>query len=747
MNRRLFEKWSKVVAGKRSSWATILVWIILIAAVSFIWPQVNDRETTDNQLLPEDAMSVEATEIISEEFSNDAGTPLLLVWYRDGGLEMEDYEGIQALYASLDEDPIDYQKSVPPLYEAPPQALTEEASDDEMALTTPLFFEEATADQLEVALEDLSERLEEQFGRDVQGKSLDEDGLHVRYSGAVGIQIDAIGLFENADFTLLIATVLIVFIILIVLYRSPILAMVPLLAVGVAYLFVSPLLGFLADKAFIEIDAQAISIMTVLLFGAGTDYSILLISRYRDELREEENKYLALQRAMGGTGGAILISSLTTLTALLTLLLADYVSFDRFAIPFSISIFVMGVSALTLLPAILAIFGRIAFIPFVPRTEDMTKRLEEKKGKKVRRSKANNRFGNMIGRLVTNRPWTVIVVTLIFLGGLVAFIPQMKFTFALIDSFPEDMESREGFTIISEHYPPGEIAPAQIIVDRDEATIELQEELQNHPQIETVSEAVEGSNNDHLVKWDVTLAIDPYSNEAMELIPELISLTETELETAGISNPENHVWIGGETATLYDTDQVNSSDQATIMPFLLLVIAVLLLVYFRSIVATIYLLGTVILSYLAALGLGWIVLHYGFGVDQIQGFIPLYVFVFSVALGIDYNIFLVSNLWEKRRRMPLKDAIASSVAETGSVISSAGIILAATFSVLAVLPLELLVHFGTIVALGVILDTFIVRPLLVPAITMVLGRFAFWPGKRWKLAREDYEREEARQSE
>ncbi|MHA6253119.1 MMPL family transporter [Oceanobacillus sp. CAU 1775] len=735
--KNILEKISSVVADRKTRWGTLFIWILLIGVVSFVWPQVNERETTDTQLLPDDAMSVEAGGIVEKEFSDGAGTPLLLVWQRDGGLEEDDYTAIIELYAELNENALEHQKSIPPLHEVPPQALMDSASEDGEALTTPIFFADASVDQLQADLDQLAEIIEAQIGSEVLESEIGEEGLHVRFSGPVGIQTDAVSLFSNADITLLIATVVIVFVILILLYRSPILAMVPLIAVGLAFLLISPILGFLADRELIMIDAQAISIMTVLLFGAGTDYAIFLISRYRDELRYEENKYIALKKAMGGTGGAIMISSLTTVTALLTLALANYASFDRFAIPFSLSIFVMGIAALTILPAILALIGRVAFIPFVPRTEEMTKRLEEKKGKKVRRTKDGNRLGKKIGKLVTDRPWTIIIVTLVLLGALVAFIPQMKFTYALLNSFPDDMESREGFTIIAKHYPPGEIAPVQIIVDSNGEELALKEELEAHAEVELVSDPVEGSENEEMMKWDVTLAIDPYSNEALETIPEFKEIAEDALKSAGIDNVEGLVWIGGETASLYDTQETTNRDQSVIMPALLIVIALLLVVYFKSIVAMFYLLATVLLSYLSALGLGWIVLHYIFGVDEIQGLIPLYVFVFSVALGIDYNIFLVSNLWQKRRKMPLKRAIAESVGETGSVISSAGLILAATFSVLAVMPLDLLVHFGTIVAIGIILDTFIVRPLLVPAITMVLGRVAFWPGELWKVKNDE----------
>ncbi|WP_397315837.1 MMPL family transporter [Ornithinibacillus gellani] len=734
MLKDIFKQLGGIFASPKTRWATIFVWILLIGVFSYIWPQVNDRETTDNQLLPEDANSVVASQINNKEFANDAGTPLLLVWYRDGGLENADYEAIQDVYTVLEEEPVDSQTFIPPFQNAPVEALAGSASEDGSALITPVFFDDtASTKVLQAALDELEVKITDQLGSDVLKDKLADDGLHVRFSGPVGIQTDAVSLFSNADITLLITTVMIVFVLLILLYRSPILAIVPLVAVGIAYGIISPLLGFFADKGWIVVDGQAISIMTVLLFGAGTDYCLFLISRYRDELRHEEDKYVALKRAVGGTGGAIMMSSMTTVLGLLSLGLAYYASYDRFAVPFSLSIFIMGIAALTLLPAILALLGRIAFVPFIPRPEAMIQRIEKKKGKKLRRPKPSHRFGKKIGALVTEKPWTIIVVTVIILGGLASFVPKMQFTYGLLDSFPEDMPSREGFTIIADHYPPGEIAPIEIIADTGGKEVDLQAVLAEHPYVEKIADPKEGANDSNLMQWEVTLSIDPYASEAVESIPELQAMTEDALKDAGVSNVEEAVWLSGETATLYDTEEITSRDQALIIPVLLVIIALLLFVYLKSLVAMTYLLATVLLSYFSALGIGWLVLHHLFGVAEIQGLIPLYAFVFLVVLGEDYNIFLVSSIWRKRKEMPLKQAIADSVGETGSVISSAGLILAGTFSVLAVLPLQVLVHFGTITAIGILLDTFIVRPLLVPAITTVLGRFAFWPGKLWKL--------------
>src|SRR5699024_10384313 len=263
--------------------------------------------------------------------------------------------------------------------------------------------------------------------------------------------------------------------------------------------------------------------------------------------------------------------------------------------------------------------------------------------------------------------------------------------------------------------------------------LNLAQQLKEHELVEEVKEPQKGSNDETYLLYEFTLNVNPYATEAVDSIEDFKRLAEQSLTEAGVSTGELDYWVAGETATLYDTNEVTSRDQAVIIPVLLIVIAVLLFAYLRSLVATVYLLLTVLLSYLSALGLGWIVLHYGFGVNEIQGLIPLYAFVFLVVLGEDYNIFLVSSIWQKRKKMPLKQAIADSVGETGSVISSAGLILAGTFSVLAVMPLQVLVHFGAITAIGIMLDTFIVRPLLVPAITTVLGRYAFWPGKFWKV--------------
>ncbi|HET7578422.1 MAG TPA: MMPL family transporter [Bacillales bacterium] len=736
--KRFFANWGSKTAGPKGRWITLLIWIIAVAVLSMIWPSVNKEETNSNALLPDDAMSVKASHIADEQFADGTGNPLLLVWERDEGLSRADYQTVHRLYEQLEKNPLPGQSFIPPLGQIPAEALIKSASKDGEALTTPVFFnKKASVETLQKAIDQLKNRMNEEMNQNPFTKKLSSDGLHVRLTGPVGIQTDATALFSQADVTLLIATTLLVLILLILLYRSPLMAIVPLIGVGFAYGAISPILGFMASQGWITYGAQAISIMTVLLFGAGTDYCLFLVSRYREELQEERSKYQALRLAVKGAGGAIAMSAMTVILGLLTLLLARYGSFERFAVPFSLAILIMGIAALTLLPALLSIFGRISFYPFIPRTEGMAKELEEKKGKPVRRPKSSSRLSRGVGRWVTQKPWTIIIGCIIVLGGLASFSTKIEYSYGLLDSFPETMPSREGFAIISHHFPAGELAPVQVIVDNDGKETTIRKQLKALPFVKDVSGPKKGEKNPEVQQYQVTLSMDPYSPAAIEKIPKIKQVTKQGLEKAGVNNATHQVWVGGETASLYDTKQVTSRDESVIIPVVILIIAILLLLYLRSLVAMAYLLATVLLSYFAALGTGWLMIHFGYGSDAMQGLIPLYSFVFLVALGEDYNIFMISSIWSKRKRLSLKKAIFGGVIQTGSVITSAGLILAGTFAVLAVLPLQVLVQFGTVTAIGVLLDTFIVRPLLVPAITTVLGRFAFWPGKLWKKHEED----------
>lgn len=728
--------YGKWVAGSKTKWITLLVWIAVVGVLTMLWPSVNSQVANNAPNLPENAGSVQASVVAEREFPSGSGVPALLVWHRGGGITEQDLVHITALYSKLEQQPLAHQNFVPPLGKLPPQALQASLSEDRSTLVTPVLFDKtADSEQLGEALSSLKELVRTETGTDPSAAAPDSSDLSLRVSGPVGISVDATGLFKNADVSLLIATVILVLVFLLLIYRSPILALIPLVAVGFAYGVTSPVLGLMAKEGWITVDSQAVSIMTVLLFGAGTDYCLFMIARFRQMLKVEENKGRALLSAISHSSGAIAMSGFTVVMALFALLLAKYGAYHRFAVPFSVSILIMGVASLTLVPALLAIFGRTSFFPFVPRTPQMEAERARAKGKPAPQPKPRNRRG--IGQLVVSRPWAIVGVTVVLLGVLASFASGIKFTYDILSSFPKTMESREGFDLIGEQFSPGELAPVKLMVDTDGLPgggEDLKSVLGGLSYVDVVSDPQQGAVNAKIAGYDIELKENPYSLEAMDHIPALRATVEQALAESGIQNPEDKVWISGQTATQYDTKELGERDTDLIIPVVIGLITLLLLAYLRSVVATIYLVGTVILSFFSALGLGWIIIHYVLGADAIQGAIPLYSFVFLVALGEDYNIFMISNIWKKRKHMPLKRAIAEGVNETGSVITSAGLILAGTFAVLASLPIQVLVQFGIITAIGVLLDTFVVRPFLVPAITVLFGRVAFWPGKHQEVS-------------
>lgn len=733
MSKNPLEKWGNKVGNKRSRWVTLIVWIAIVALTSMMFPQINSVKNFAGSDLPKGVMSEQAKAVMAEQFPSDTGTPLLIVWYKEDGLQISDLQNIQSIYKELAKKPLDGQTMLPPLGDMPTEALLGSVSKNGSSIVTPIFFEEsATTETIEANLKEIKKITEDTIGENPYKTNLEDDVLHARFSGPAGIAVDATALFMQADVKLLMATVVLILVLLVVIYRSPILAITPILVVGIAYGLISPLLGAFAENGWISKDAQAVSIMTVLLFGAGTDYCLFLITRFREMLLEEENKFEALRLAVKESGGAILMSALTVFIGLGTLSFADFGAFQRFAVPFSFAILIMGIAALTILPAILAIMGRVAFFPFIPRTEEMERKRAELKNKRYKEPKSKHPVMTKIGHFVTNKPWFVIIVTGIILGGLAFTSTQIKYNYDLLSSFPEDMPSREGFTMIAENFSPGELAPVQIIVDTKGEDIDLTEKIGALPYIDVVSEPTVGKKNSNIQLYEADLNLNPYSNEAMAIIPDLKEEISGMLEEAGVESADKNFWIGGETSSQVDTKNVQERDESVIQPVMIVIISVLLLLYLRSVSATIYLVGTVILSFFAALGAGWLVLTTFFGAESIASSIPLYSFVFLVALGEDYNIFMISEVWKNRKTKGLKESVKLGVAQTGSVITSAGLILAGTFAVLATLPIQVLVQFGVVTAIGVLLDTFIVRPLLVPAITTVLGRWAFWPGKLFK---------------
>ncbi|MBW7474923.1 MMPL family transporter [Paenibacillus oenotherae] len=733
-------KYGELVAGKRTRWIIIFVWIFATVILSTMLPQVGKNEVNNAPNLESTEPSVIAGQVIEEQFPSASGLPALLVWHNESGITRDDLTHVKQLSSQLSDNPLQGQTGIVPYHQLPDAALMSEVSKDGTTFIQPIFFLESTdTETLETNIEEIKQSVTDAVGYNPFDEETNSTKLSARVTGPAGIAVDATALFSGADVSLLIATVIIVLVILLLIYRSPILALIPLVGVGFAYGITSPLLGWMAGEGWITVDSQGISIMTVLLFGAGTDYCLFLISHFRQELTRHENKMTALINAVKDATGAVAMSGFTVVLSLLALLLAKYGAYHRFAVPFSLSIFIMGIASLTLVPAILSVIGRASFYPFVPRTLEMKQQRAAARGKTMPQQTAKRGFGLTIGNLVTRKPIAVTIISIVVLGALAGFVPQIKYNYDILSSFPKTMESREGFDIIAKSFSSGSLAPVTVVVDTEGKETGIADYLKSLEQVALLSEPIPGVKNKNLQSYSITLDMNPYSLEAMSFIPELESKVAAYLsETSGIDSPK--VWIGGQTAEQHDTKVVGDRDRNVIIPVVIVLISLILLVYLRSIVAMLYLIATVLLSYGSALGLGWIILHYFMGVDGIQGSIPLYSFVFLVALGEDYNIFMISSIWQKRKTMPLLQAIKEGVSETGGVITSAGLILAATFAVLATLPIQVLVQFGLITALGVLLDTFVVRPFLVPAITVLLGRKAFWPGRVYEVSPQSVQR-------
>lgn len=727
--RSFLASYINAVTGKKGRWLTVLVWITAALLLNLAFPQANTKVNNSADNFDSGKPSVQAAAIAAEQYPSASGLPALIVWRNDAGLGTEDLQKIQAVTKQVFENPLPDQVMVPPLHQLPLEVLGRQASEDGTTLILPLFFnEEAEAEVLRANVKQLMQTTTNIVGMNPFASVLDSSGLTARVTGPAGIVMDATQLFAAGDVSLTIVTFVLVLGVLLLIYRSPILSMIPLVGVGAAYAVISPILGWMGQEGWITFDSQGLSIMTVLLFGAGTDYCLFLISRFRQYLKTEESKLKALGKSISDKGGPIAMSALTTVFALIFLLLADYGPIQRFSIPFVIAITFAGLSSLTFVPALLAILGRASFFPFVPMTEEMLVERAKAKGKPMAKKPAKTLLGVRLSHFVVDHAKSVTIASTIVLVLLAAVAAQMKFTYDTLSSFPEEMASREGFQLIEQAFNPGQLAPVKIIADTEGNPVALKERLEKLSYAAKVSEPEQGKVNNHLMMVEVELTMNPYSNEAMDVIPELKRAAEEALIEAGAAEVSGKTWIAGQTAEQYDIRETSSRDAMLLVPIILVVIAALVMLYLRSVTAMLYLMATVVVSYFSALGLGWIVIHYVLGAEAVQGFIPLYAFIFLGALGIDYNLFLKSSIWKKAKVMPLNQAIKEGTAETGGVISSAGTILAGTFAVLATLPIQILVHFGIITALGVLIDTFLVRPFLVPAINAWLGKKAFWPG-------------------
>jgi RND superfamily putative drug exporter len=485
-------------------------------------------------------------------------------------------------------------------------------------------------------------------------------------------------------------------------YRSPVLWLLPLISVVIALLSAQAVIYLLGKNDIITVNAQGTGILTVLVFGAGTDYALLLVARYREELRLHEDRHEAMAVALHRCGPAIFASATTVVVGMMCLVFADLNSTSGMGPVLAIGVTVGMLSMLTLLPALLVIVGRWAFWPLIPAYGSVDHTREG--------------IWARLGAWISRRPRVVWVVTTLVLGTLALGLTSLKAEgLSYAESFTGKPESIVGEEILAKHFDVGVAQPAYVISSADSAG-DITAALEDTPGIVNISQPQE---KDGLALIDVTLAAAPDSIAAQD--------TVSAIRDAVHAVPGADAKVGGDTAVLLDTLHAAKSDNRLIIPIVLVVVFFILAVLLRAILAPLLLIATVVLSFAAALGVSALVFEHVFGFAGADPGLPLFVFVFLVALGIDYNIFLMTRVREEALKFGTRRGSLIGLASTGGVITSAGLVLAGTFAALGTMPMVFLAEIGFAVAFGVLLDTIIVRAILVTAINLDVGAPIWWP--------------------
>ncbi|ORA10351.1 MMPL family transporter [Mycobacterium asiaticum] len=523
-------------------------------------------------------------------------------------------------------------------------------------------------------------------------------GMEAHVTGGPAFGADIANAFTNANITLLVATASVVALLLIATYRSPVLWLVPLLVIGFADRVASSVGTAVASLTGLSFDGSTAGITSVLVFGAGTNYALLLISRYRQELRRHDDHRAALRRAVRMAGPAIVASNATVVLALLTLIFAATPSTRSLGALAACGLLVAAVSVLVLLPPLLALCGRRLFWPFVPRSGDT--------------EKLDSGVWYAIGQRVARRPVVVASVTISLLVVLATGLLGVRIGLAQTEQFRVQADSVSGFDIVADHFPAG-LANPTVVVAPTAQSAQVQQDLSSTRGVVTATQIGQAGD---LSKWSVVIEAPPSSPQAFNTVAALRK-----------STAPTGAMIGGPDAQALDVRDAAIHDRSLLIPAILAVILVVLYALLRSALAPPTLLAATMLGALAALGLGgWASMRI-FGFPALDNSAPLYAFLFLAALGVDYTIFLVTRAREEAAAHGARDGMIRAVAATGGVITSAGIVLAAVFCVLGVLPLIVMTQLGIIVGLGILLDTFVVRTLVIPSLFALVGDRIWWP--------------------
>ncbi|WP_327357503.1 MMPL family transporter [Streptomyces sp. NBC_01304] len=688
-----------LVCGPRTKWVVLALWILVILGAAPLAQKLTDAQ--DNQSSSWLPSSAESTKVLkeSEDFRPES-IPAVVVYARDSGLTSADRARIDedvAALKKLAEHNVLGSRTQGPL-------LDDKASPKAAQLFVPILMDENGWKELTKAVDAI---------RDETGGS--EGGLAVHITGPGGTSADFSEAFEGLDTTLLFSALGVVVVMLLITYRSPTLLLVPIIGVVGALTTAQALIYLFAEHADLTVNGQSQGILTVLVFGAGTDYALLLVARYKEELRRHEDRHEAMALALHRAGPAVLASGATVVVSMLVLMAAEMNSTAGLGPVAAIGVSIALLAMLTLFPALLVILGRWIFWPLHPDFGSAEPTVQG--------------FWARMGQRISHRPRAVWAATALVLAALALGLTQLRTEgISNADAFTERPDSIIGQEVQAKYFPAGSGDPLVIVTDAGSADA-VARAVGATRGVERGSVApAQGSKPAYegraLLEATMTDPSDsPAARKTVERVRDAVH-----------DVPDADARVGGGTATLLDMETATTHDNFLIIPLVLIVVLLILILLLRALVAPLLLIATVVLSFATALGLSALAFRHLFDFAGESTDFPLFVFVFLVALGIDYNIFLSTRIREEAGRQGTRPGVLTGLAATGAVITSAGLVLAGTFAVLGTLPMVAFAELGFAVALGILLDTFVVRSILVTSLFLDVGAKVWWPHR---LSRED----------
>ncbi|RFS85794.1 MMPL family transporter [Actinomadura spongiicola] len=660
--------------GRLLKWAVLLFWVaVTVLAVPAASRLADVVEAKASAELPRGAQSTKVEEL-APRFPGGELAPGIIAYVRPSGVTAADRAKAEAdrrALAAVATKPI-----------APPQP---SADGKALMLHVPLTDDDTLTDK--------AEKLRD------QSQANAPDGLEIRLTGPAGGALDVGDAFENVDKTLLIITILVVTAVLLLTYRSPVLWLLPIASAAIALQVSNAVVYLLAEHAGLYVADGMAAILNALVFGISTDYALLLLARYREELRRHPDRHRAMGVALRRAAAPIVASAATVSLGLLCLLAAD-MGFNYALGPIgAIGVLAGLVVVMTFLPALLVIFGRWVFWPRIPRPGD---------------TPPARGAWDRVGHRVAARPRLVWLGGLAVLAALASAALGINTGLDRANFLTTTPSSTIGERLLAEHYPGGQSRPLQVITDAPDAS-RVTTALREAPGVARVQDP-QPSKDGGLTRVEVVLD-DPPDSAAAKLTVRQLRRTIPDAT------------IGASTASSIDVADAQAHDRKIVIPLVLGVVLLILIALLRALIAPLLVIATVVASYFAALGAAWLLFRHAFDFPALDIQVALMGFLFMVALGVDYNLFLVSRVREEVGRADHRTGVLRGLGVTGGVISSAGLVLAATFGVLGVMPITMMVQLGVLVSLGVLLDTFFVRSVIVPALALDLGPRFWWPGR------------------